>query len=112
MQFLDAISKMISVHFQGKPFNITVIQVYAPKSTAEEAEGSGKIYLKWWKEKKPKIKITLPSKDLIQILGRSQNFTDKHHQMSIKANAKGNSQRRNKRKKRLMKTNPKEYSKW
>ena len=29
---------MISVHFQGKPFNITVIQVYAPTSSAEEAE--------------------------------------------------------------------------
>ena len=30
--------RMISVHFQGKPFNITVIQVYAPTSYAEEAE--------------------------------------------------------------------------
>ena len=29
---------MISIHFQGKPFNITVIQVYAPTSHAEEAE--------------------------------------------------------------------------
>ena len=29
---------MISVHFQGKPFNITVIRVYAPTSNAEEAE--------------------------------------------------------------------------
>ena len=29
---------MISVHFQGKPFNIMVIQVYAPTSNAEEAE--------------------------------------------------------------------------
>ena len=29
---------MISVHFQGKQFNITVIQVYAPTSNAEEAE--------------------------------------------------------------------------
>ena len=29
---------MISVHFQGKPFNITVIQVYAPTSNAGEAE--------------------------------------------------------------------------
>ena len=28
----------LSVHFQGKPFNITVIQVYAPTSNAEEAE--------------------------------------------------------------------------
>ena len=41
MQYLDAISKndrMISVHFQGKPFSITVIQVYALTSNAEEAE--------------------------------------------------------------------------
>ena len=30
--------RMISVHFQGKPFNITVIQAYAPTSKAEEAE--------------------------------------------------------------------------
>ena len=31
-------NRMISVHFQGKPFNITVIQVSAPTSNAEEAE--------------------------------------------------------------------------
>ena len=30
--------RMISVHFQGKPFNITVIQVYVPTSNTEEAE--------------------------------------------------------------------------
>ena len=42
MQYLDAISKttdrMVSVCFPGKPFNITVIQVYAPTSNPEEAE--------------------------------------------------------------------------
>ena len=41
MQYLDAVSKndrMISIHFQGKPFNIMIIQVYAPTSNAEEAE--------------------------------------------------------------------------
>ena len=41
MQNLGGISKndrMISVHFQGKSFNITVIQVYAQTSNAEEAE--------------------------------------------------------------------------
>ena len=39
-------NRMISVRFQGKPFNITVIQVYAPTSNAEEAElnGSMKTY--------------------------------------------------------------------
>ena len=31
-------NRMISVHFQGKPFTITVIQVYAPTSNAEETE--------------------------------------------------------------------------
>ena len=40
MQYLDAVSKMTewSVHFQGKPFNITVIQVYALTSNAKEDE--------------------------------------------------------------------------
>ena len=38
MQLLRVISKMISVRFQGKPFNITVIQVYSPTSNAKEAE--------------------------------------------------------------------------
>ena len=44
-KFLNAVlgcnlknDRMISVRFQGKPFNITVIQVYAPTSNAEEAE--------------------------------------------------------------------------
>ena len=41
MQYLYAISKTTEwalARFQGKPFNITVIQVYAPTSNAEEAE--------------------------------------------------------------------------
>ena len=39
MQYLDAISKtFISIHFQGKPFNITVSQAYAQTSNVEEAE--------------------------------------------------------------------------
>ena len=48
MQYLDAISKMTewSIHFQGKPFNITVIQVHAPTSNAEEAEVE-KFYKDW-----------------------------------------------------------------
>ena len=40
MQYLDA----ISVRFQGTPFNITVIQAYAPTSNAEELNGSMKTY--------------------------------------------------------------------
>ena len=39
MQYLNAFSKQQKdLCFQGKPFNITVIQVYAPSSNAEEAE--------------------------------------------------------------------------
>ena len=40
MQYLDAISKTTewSLHFQGKPFNIMVIQAYAPNNNAEEAK--------------------------------------------------------------------------
>ena len=45
MQYLNAVfecslknDRMISVHFQDKPFSVTVIQVYAPNSNAEEAE--------------------------------------------------------------------------
>ena len=41
MQYLGTIKKnnrMISVHFQGKSFNITVIHIYAPTTNAEEAE--------------------------------------------------------------------------
>ena len=37
-------NRMISIHFQGKPFNITVIQVYDPTSNAEEVEGFLKTY--------------------------------------------------------------------
>ena len=38
MQYLGAIYRIISVHFQDKPFTITVIQVYAPTTNAEEAD--------------------------------------------------------------------------
>jgi len=40
MQYLGAVknNRMISVSFQGKPFNITVIQIYAPTSNAEDTE--------------------------------------------------------------------------
>ena len=40
MQYLDSVSKTteLSIGFQGKPFNIAIIQVYAPTSNTEEAE--------------------------------------------------------------------------
>ena len=45
MQFLGAFKndRMISVHFRGKPFNITVIQVYAPTSNTEEMKLNGSV---------------------------------------------------------------------
>ena len=63
MQFLDAISKMISVHFQGKPFNITVIQVYAPTSNAEKAE------VERFNEDLQDLSELTPKKDVIFIIG-------------------------------------------
>ena len=54
---------MISVHFQGKPFNITVIQVYAPTTNAEEAEVEG-----FYEDLQDLIQIT-PKKDVLFIIG-------------------------------------------
>ena len=60
MQYLDTISKndrMISVNFQGKPFNIMVIQVYALNSNAEEAE------VEWFYEDlQDLLELLLPSR--------------------------------------------------
>ena len=53
--------RMISVHFQGKPFNITVIQVYAPTSNAEEAE--------WFYEDLQGLLELTPQKDVLFIIG-------------------------------------------
>ena len=54
---------MISVHFQGKPFSITVIQVYAPASNAEEAE------VEWYYEDLQDILELTPKKDVFFIIG-------------------------------------------
>ena len=54
---------MISVHFQGKQFNITVIQVYAPTSNAEEAE------VEWFYEDLQDFLELTPQKDVIFIIG-------------------------------------------
>ena len=53
---------MISAHFQGKPFNIMVIQVYGPKSNAEEAE------VEWFYEDLQDL-LELPKKDGLFIIG-------------------------------------------
>ena len=54
---------MISVHFQGKPFNIAVIKAYAPTSNAEEAE------LEWFYEDPQDLLELTPPKDVIFIIG-------------------------------------------
>ena len=54
---------MISVHFQGKPFNITVIQAYAPTSNAKEAE------LEWFYEDLQNLLELTPKKDVLFITG-------------------------------------------
>ena len=54
---------MISVHFQGKTFNITVIQVYAPTSNAEEAE------VDWFYQDLQDLLELTPQKDVLFILG-------------------------------------------
>ena len=51
---------MISVHFQGKPFNITVIQVYAPTSNAEEAEVE-----QFYEDLQDLLELTPPKKMLL-----------------------------------------------
>ena len=53
---------MISVHFQGKPFNIMVIQVYAPTSNAEEAE------VEWLYEDLQELLELTPIKDVLLII--------------------------------------------
>ena len=54
---------MISVRFQGKPFNITVIQIYAPTSNAEEAEGE------WFYEDLQDLLELTPKKYALFIIG-------------------------------------------
>ena len=55
--------RMISVCFQGKPFNIRVIQVYAPTSTAEEAEVE-----QFYEDLQDLLELT-PKKDVLFITG-------------------------------------------
>ena len=53
--------RMISVRFQGKPFNITVIQVYVPTSKAEEVE--------WFYEDLQDLLELTPQKDVLFVIG-------------------------------------------
>ena len=54
---------MVSLHFQGKPFNITVIQVYAPTSNAEEAEVE-----RFYEDLQDLLELT-PKEDVLFIIG-------------------------------------------
>ena len=54
---------MISVHFQGKPFNITGIQVYVPTSNVEEAEAE-----RFYEDLQDLLELT-PQKDVLFIIG-------------------------------------------
>ena len=66
MQHLDEISendRMISVHLQGKPFNIIVIQVYVPTTNAEEAE------VEWFYEDLQDLLELTPKEDVLFIIG-------------------------------------------
>ena len=54
---------MISLRFQGKPFNITIIQVFAPNSNAEEAE------VIWFYEDLQDLLELTPKKDVLFIIG-------------------------------------------
>ena len=55
--------RMISARFQGKPFSITVIQVYTPTSNAEEAE------VEWFYEDLQDLLELTPNKDVLFIIG-------------------------------------------
>ena len=55
--------RMISVRFQGKPFNTTIIQVYAPTSNAKEAE------VEWFYEDLQDLLELTPPKDVLLIIG-------------------------------------------
>ena len=56
-------NRMISVHFQGKPFNITVIEVSAQTNNAEEAE------VEWFYEDLQDLTELIPPKDVLFIIG-------------------------------------------
>ena len=55
--------EILSVRFQGKPFNITVIQVYVPTSNTEEAE------VEWFYEDLQDLVELTPKKDVLFIIG-------------------------------------------
>ena len=69
MQYLDAVSKMtmILVRFQGKPFNMTVTQAYAPTTNAEE------------------VKIEQFYDDLLELIPKKKKFPFHHRGLECKS---------------------------
>ena len=76
-------AKMISVCFQGKPFNITIIQVYAPTTNAKEAE------VEWFYEDLWDLLELTPQKDVLFIIGEwnakvgSQEISGKQESLAL-----------------------------
>ena len=83
-------NRMISVHFEGKAFNITVIQVYAPTSNNEEAEVEERFY-----EDLQDLLELKPKKDVLFIIGhwnakvRSQEIHGIIHKFDIGVQTEG-----------------------
>ena len=71
---------MISVHFQGKPFSITIIQVYAPTSNAEEAEVE-----RFCEDLQDLLELT-PKKDVLFIIGDWNAKVGSQETPGVKAN--------------------------
>ena len=73
-------NRMISVRFQGKPFSITVIQVYAPTSNAEEAE------VEQFYEDLQDLLELIPKKDVLFIIGDWNAKVGSQETPGVKAN--------------------------
>ena len=72
--------RVISVRFQGKPFNIIVIQAYAPTSNAEEAE------VEWFHEDLQDLLELTPKKDVLFIIGDWNAKVGSQETPGVKAN--------------------------
>ena len=72
--------RMISVRLQGKPFNITVIQIYAPTSNAEETE------VEWFYEDLQELLELTPKKDVLFIIGDWNAKVGSQETPGVKAN--------------------------
>ena len=80
---------MISVHFQGKPFNITVIQVHVPTSNAEEAE------VEWFYEDLQHLLELTPPKDVLFIIGNWNEKVESQETRGVTERMKRQSQSKN-----------------